>query len=242
MMQSIQMWVEVPFNLAYLSIIWGLVIAMIYRHYRLLPTARPLPRLFIWAFGLLALGDTGHVGLRVMAYVVGDLETTFTIFGDQFAVVGLGELTSSVTVTFFYVVLLVIWQRRFNKNYGWFGSLLFIASVVRLAIMIFPQNQWSSAIAPHPWSIYRNLPLMVQGLGVAYLILRDAIAAKDLTFKWIGRMILVSYAFYVPVILFVRIVPMIGMLMIPKTLAYLALAFIAFFNLFRLPSPERHET
>ena len=80
--------------------------------------------------------------------------------------------------------------------------------------------------------MYRNVPLIIQGLGVAYLIIRDALATKDRVFKWVGAMILVSYAFYMPVILFVQRVPMLGMLMIPKTMAYVAIAWLAFANLF----------
>jgi hypothetical protein len=38
----------------------------------------------------------------------------------------------------------------------------------------------------------------------------------------------VSYACYVPVILFATQAPLLGMLMIPKTLAYLGVAIIAF--------------
>ena len=105
-------------------------------------------------------------------------------------------------------------------------------------MMLFPQNKWNRTVPPHPWSLYRNLPLVVQGLGVAYLILRDGIATKDQVFKMIGVMILVSYAFYAPVILFVQEVPMIGMLMIPKTMAYVAIAWIAFVSLFQVSSPE----
>jgi hypothetical protein len=104
--------------------------------------------------------------------------------------------------------------------------------------MAFPQNEWNNTVPPWTWSMYRNIPLMVQGLGAAYLILRDATAAHDRTFKWVGYMILVSYAFYTPVILFVRQMPLIGMLMIPKTLAYVAIAWLAFANLYR----ERQET
>ena len=55
---------------------------------------------------------------------------------------------------------------------------------------------------------------------------------KDRVFKLVGAMILVSYAFYTPVILFVQRLPMIGMLMIPKTMAYVAIAWLAFANLF----------
>jgi hypothetical protein len=37
-------------------------------------------------------------------------------------------------------------------------------------------------------------------------------------------MIFLSFAFYIPVILFVQRIPKLGMLMIPKTCAYLAMA------------------
>jgi len=63
------------------------------------------------------------------------------------------------------------------------------------------------------------------------LILRDAVANHDTTFRWIGISILVSYACYIPVILFVQQAPMIGMLMIPKPMAYVAIGFLAYFDL-----------
>ena len=94
--------------------------------------------------------------------------------------------------------------------------------------MMLPVNAWDSLILPQPWSTIRNLPLMLQGLGVAVLILRDARLSEDKTFIWIGVMILFSYACYLPVILFVQQAPSIGMLMIPKTMAYVAIGFLAF--------------
>ena len=50
-------------------------------------------------------------------------------------------------------------------------------------------------------------------------------------------MILVSYACYIPVILWVQQMPIIGMLMIPKTIAYVAIAIIAYRGLY--PQRER---
>ena len=47
-------------------------------------------------------------------------------------------------------------------------------------------------------------------------------------------MVLFSYACYIPVILFVQQVPVIGMLMIPKTVAYVVIGFLAYNDLFRL--------
>lgn len=228
MTETMRMWTEITFNIGYLIVIWGLVIAMTRQQTHVAPQKRENVRLFTLAFGLLALGDTGHVGFRALGYILGDLETTLTFLGQTATLVGLGALSTAVTVTFFYVIVLLIWRRRFEKPYGWFGFLLFAAAVVRLILMALPQNQWGRLTPPWPWSLYRNLPLMVQGLGVAYLILRDAGATNDRLFTRVGVLILVSYAFYMPVIFFVRQVPLLGMLMIPKTLAYVGIAWLAY--------------
>lgn len=224
MSETMRMWVEIGFNVAYLAAIWWIVIAMLRRYPDIAPSRQRLAQLFIAAFGLLALGDTGHVGFRVLAYAMGGLESSLAGIG----LVGAGALATAVTVTLFYVLMLMIWHERFRKPYGWFGVLLFALAALRLVIMLFPANEWNNVVPPRPWSWYRNLPLTLMGLGIAFLILRDALAVKDRTFTWIGILILLSYAFYVPVILFVQDVPMVGMLMIPKTLAYVGIAILGY--------------
>jgi hypothetical protein len=231
------MWTEVSFNIAYLIVVWGLVVAMTRRQSAVAPEDRRVASLVRWAFALLALGDTGHVGFRVLAYAQGNLGATIQIFGLELGLVGLGALSTAITVTFFYVLMLEVWRNRFDRKYGWFGYALLAAAALRLVLMIPPANQWDSVVPPQPWSLYRNLPLTILGLGIAYLILRDARRAGDRAFTWIGIMILVSYACYIPVILFVQQVPTIGMLMIPKTMAYVAIGFIAYANLYRQASP-----
>ena len=234
MSESTVVGMEIAFNVSYLLVIWVLVVAMLRRQPHVAADIKPLTSLFIGAFALLALGDTGHVGFRVWAYALGSLDSTITMLGREVGLVGLGALATAYTVTIFYMLLLLIWQKRYGKAYGWLGILLWAAGIFRLVIMLFPGNEWNSVVPPQGWSLVRNIPLMIQGFGVAYLILRDALAAKDRPFVWVGIMILVSFGFYLPVILFVRQMPMIGMLMIPKTLAYVAIAFIAYFSLFRV--------
>jgi len=240
--ETARMWMEVTFNVAYLIVVWGLVIVMVLQRERVTPEDRQVARLVRWAFALLALGDTGHVGFRVLAYARGNMETTFTVLGQEFGLVGLGALSTAVTVTFFYVLVLEIWRVRFNKQYGWFEYLLLAAAGVRLLLMIPTANQWNSTVPPQPWSLYRNLPLTLLGLGTAYLVLRDARRAGDRAFTWIGISILISYAMYLPVILFVQQVPTIGMLMIPKTMAYVAIGFIAYGALYRQPASKLQPT
>jgi len=142
------------------------------------------------------------------------------------------------------VLMLDVWRLRFGKRLGWFGWMLIGAAVVRFVLMALPMNEWGRVVPVQPWSTLRNMPLTLQGLGVAFLILRDATPARDRAFTWIGISILISYACYIPVILFIQQVPLLGMLMIPKTVAYVAIAILAYRSLYpRMDAPgERLRT
>jgi len=214
----------------YLVVVWGLVIAMVRQQSVVASENAPVAKRVMWAFALLALGDTGHVGFRVLAYAMGGLEAHPLL-------VGLGALATAYTVTLFYVLMLDIWRIRFNKKYSWFEYLLLAAAAVRLVMMALPQNEWARVDPVEPWGIYRNIPLIVQGIGVMFLILRDAVATRDNTFMWIGVSIFVSYVCYTPVILWATQMPVLGMLMIPKTMAYLAVAFLAYREFFSRSAP-----
>jgi hypothetical protein len=238
MSETIRMWIEVAFDIVYLIVVWGLVVAMFRRRSVVGPDDRRVAKLTMIAFTLLALGDTGHVGFRVVAYAIGDVSPQFSLLGMPLGLRGLGTLATAITVTLFYVLMLAIWRSRFNRQYGPFEHLLLASALVRLLLLALPVNQWDSPVPPQPWSTIRNLPLLVQGLGVAYLILRDARANKDRTFWWIGIMILISYACYAAVVLFVQQVPLIGMLMIPKTVAYMAICLLAYNELYRASAVE----
>ena len=225
-------WVEILFDVSYLIAVWTLVFLMWQHRARVAVASRPVATRAMAAFALLALGDTGHVGFRTVAYALGSLEARPVLFGWPVPLVGIGALATAITVTFFYVLMLDVWRLRFNKSYGWFEFVLLGAAAVRLVLMALPQNEWQSVQPPETWGVVRNVPLMVQGLGLAYLVLRDARATGDRTFLGIGISILVSYACYMPVIFYVNQMPMLGMLMMPKTLAYLAVAIIAYRDLY----------
>jgi hypothetical protein len=128
--------------------------------------------------------------------------------------------------------MLDIWRERFDRKYGWFEYLLIASVPIRFIIMALPGNQWGSTVPPVFWGPFRNVFLMILGIGVLYLILRDAIKANDRLFRWIAYCIFFSYLFYTPVIFWVRAYPMLGMLMIPKTVMYVAIAFLAYRGLY----------
>jgi hypothetical protein len=235
MSENMRILVEVLFNITYLVVVWGMVLVMFARRNSLAEAERAIGQRVMGAFALLALGDTGHVGFRVVAYAFGGLE-------EHPLLVGMGALSTAYTVTIFYMVMLDIWRLRFNKPLSWFGWTLIGAGIVRLAVMALPQNGWGQIVPPYEWSMLRNALLVAQGLGVMFLILRDAFKAGDNTFQWIGWMIALSYTFYAPVILWAAQIPMLGMLMIPKTCAYVAIAFIAYRSLFTRPALQAVRT
>ncbi len=230
MSEEMRMWVEVIFNLCYLAVVWTIVFWMAIRQYRVIENNRRLASSVLGAFALLALGDTGHVGLRVVACARGGLAANPML-------VGAGAFATAFTVTLFYMLMVDAWRLRFQKPLGWFGWCLLAVGLARLIVLLFPQNQWWQVVAPYNWSLLRNSFLVIQGLGVMGLILRDSAQANDRAFTWIGILIALSYLFYAPVILWVQRVPVLGMLMIPKTCAYLGVAFIAYRALY-LPKAQ----
>lgn len=224
------MFIEIGFNVLYLIVVWTMNGVMSVRMDWVAREDRKTASLFRWAFILLALGDTGHVGFRVAAYALGGLEQNNLL-------VGIGALATAITVTFFYVVMLYIWKERFHTKFGPLEYGLLASVPARLIVMAFPQNDWGSTVPPTFWGPLRNLFLVILGVCVLYLYLRDSIKARDRLFRWMGYCVFFSYLFYTPVILFARDLPIVGMLMIPKTIMYVAIQFLAYYGLWTRKDP-----
>lgn len=194
---------------------------------------KPVAQRLLTGFLFLALGDTGHVGFRVWAYAIGGLESKVTIGGLQIPLVGVGALCTAYTVTIMYMLVVEAWRLRFNKKISPLYILIQSAAVARLVIMLLPQNEWSLVIPPYNWSMYRNIPLTFVGIAIAILMLIDARKNKDKTFRNFAYFIFASFFFYLPVILFVQVAPWVGMLMVPKTIAYIMMAIATYGRFFK---------
>ena len=124
-------------------------------------------------------------------------------------------------MTIFYVILYYVWRLRYHaegqKNTA---VLVYLLAALRIALCLFPQNQWLGSGAPLSWGIYRNIPFALLGLLVIVLFYRSAKEHGDRAFGWMWLTIVLSFSFYIPVVLWANTIPMIGMLMIPKTCAY----------------------
>lgn len=162
-------------------------------------------------------GDAFHLVPRVMNYFTDT---------DMTAALGVGKLVTSITMTAFYVLLYYVWQ----GHYGVKGSrnlsvAIWCLAAVRVMLCLFPQNGWFTNSSDMTWGIVRNIPFVI--LGVIICLLYFQARRKDKVFGLIWLYILLSFAFYIPVAVAAGMVPMLGMLMLPKTICYI-LMIVAF--------------
>ncbi|MCI5957260.1 MAG: hypothetical protein MRZ54_09770 [Clostridiales bacterium] len=182
-------------------------------------------------FGIMAVtlgaGDAFHLVPRALALCTTGLES-YT------AALGAGKLITSVTMTVFYVLLYYVWRLRYQvRGQKGLTAAVYGLAALRVALCLFPQNRWLDADAPLAWGIYRNIPFALLGLMVIVLFYHSAKAQNDKSFRWMWLTIVLSFAFYIPVVLWADAVPLVGMLMIPKTCAYVWTVWIGYADLMR---------
>lgn len=205
-MQSV---VETVFDAAYLITVITLGILMIRRSGQ----SRQF-RLFGWMAVVLGGGDSFHLVPRAVALCTTGLEN-YTV------ALGIGKWITSVTMTVFYVLLYYVWRQRYCvKGLNALTAVVYVLAGVRVVLCMMPQNQWLSADAPLIWGVYRNIPFALLGLVVIVLFFHKAREKEDRAFRWMWLTIVLSFGFYIPVVLWADAFPLIGMLMIPKTCAY----------------------
>ena len=171
-------------------------------------------RLFGWMAVVLGAGDSFHLVPRALALCTTGLEN-YTV------PLGLGKWITSVTMTVFYVLLYYVWRQRYQiRGKAGITAAVYALAAARVALCMMPQNQWLSAASPLSWGIYRNIPFALMGLLIIVLFYQSARQHGDSAFRWMWLTIVLSFGFYIPVVLWADTIPMIGMLMIPKTCAY----------------------
>jgi hypothetical protein len=177
-------------------------------------------------FGVMAVtlggGDAFHLVPRAYALLTTGLE-------DFTAALGIGKLITSVTMTFFYVLLYYVLRARYKMT-GLKGltASVYLLAAARILLIAFPQNAWTSASAPLDWAIWRNIPFAALGILIIILFQRSVKEQEDHAFRYMGLTIVLSFAFYIPVVLFADTIPWTGILMIPKTMAYVWTVWIGF--------------
>ena len=162
----------------------------------------------------LGCGDAFHLAPRAVALCTTGLE-------NYTAALGVGKLITSITMTAFYLLLYYVWRSRYQiRGRSGLTVAVWVLAAVRVALCLMPQNAWTSADAPLSWGIYRNIPFAILGALIVVLFYRSARARQDAPFRHLWLTVVLSFACYIPVVLFADAVPAVGMLMIPKTCAY----------------------
>lgn len=171
---------------------------------------------------VLGCGDAFHLVPRVLNYFIDS---------DFSTALGVGKLITSVTMTLFYVILFYIWIVEYKEPYSVSLSVtVTLLAVIRIVLCAFPQNGWFDNSNNLVWSIVRNIPFVILGAIICFLYFKKRKTEKSLYPIWIY--VLLSFAFYIPVAVGASFVPLLGMLMLPKTVCYILMmvSFMIFVN------------
>ncbi|MCR4562135.1 MAG: hypothetical protein K5694_02900 [Bacilli bacterium] len=158
---------------------------------------------------LLGIGDSFHLVPRVISYFVED---------DLIFWKGLGKLITSITMTVFYVMLEISRKDIAGDNRKWPLWTIIGLSILRIVLCCFPQNEWFVSPSSYLWGIIRNIPFVLIGGLTVYLWFKDFRKSKPFEFMYL--FVALSFAFYLVTVLGASYVPMLGMMMLPKTICY----------------------
>lgn len=207
---------EVIFDLLYLFISLSIGILL------LLSTSGNSIRLLAGLMSIiLVVGDAFHLIPRILLISTGDEKSYLNILGR-------GKQITSITMTLFYIFL---WNIGIMINgiinHNVWTYVFYLLAIIRIFLCFLPHNKWTSRYPPTIWGIYRNIPFFLMGIMVALLFFLNRNIPSSFDLAWIA--IILSFLFYLPVILWANIIPKIGMLMMPKTIAYVWLLFMCLF-------------
>lgn len=212
---------ETIFDIAYLVTVLTLGILLIMKSERGTLTKK---------FGIMAVvlggGDAFHLVPRMIALWTNGMEANA-------AALGVGKLVTSITMTAFYVILYYIWRERYHvTDRNRFTVAIWVLAALRVLLCLLPQNQWLSYQQPLLFGVLRNIPFALMGILIIVLFATEAAESGDRIFRNMWLAISLSFAFYIPVVLFSASFPAVGTLMIPKTLAYVWIVLMGW-NLFK---------
>ena len=164
-------------------------------------------------FGIMAVvlgcGDAFHLVPRVYAMWTTGMEANA-------APLGFGQFITSITMTVFYCILYNVYVKRYDiKNDAKMKAVIYGLAIIRVIL----------------WCVLRNIPFALLGLIIIVLFYKQAKLHNDQQFKYMWLAIVLSFGFYIPVVLFAKTYPLVGMLMIPKTCAYVWIVWMGYSEL-----------
>lgn len=201
---------ESTFDILYLLIAIAAGIAILRRH------KSDATKLMGAAVLTLGLGDAFHLVPRVLHYFLA---------ADLSAWLGFGKLVTSITMTVFYVLLYILWQKLYEKTENKTLSVVVYAlAAVRVVLCLFPQNRWLANESDVLWGTIRNVPFVILGVITVVLWFRERKQLRPFRAVWLY--VTLSFLFYIPVAVAAGLLPILGMLMLPKTICYILIIIV----------------
>lgn len=170
-------------------------------------------------YGILTLtlcgGDAFHLVPRIIRAVRGSNDRIKRALGR-------GLQISSITMTVFYIILMYVWKNTFPELTAPAAveAMIWISAIIRILVCLLPQNDWCEEEGNLKLSIIRNAVFAVTGIGVIILYAMSG-NTYDYHMTRMVAAIIISFGCYLPVTLLSKKKPKVGLLMIPKTCAYM---------------------
>ena len=125
-------------------------------------------------------------------------------------------------MTVFYVLVFFLHTKLFEwkvKDKNAVMISLFFLTIARISICLLPGNRWLSGEGSIFWGVIRNVPFVA--IGVLIVIFYFQRRKENKNFRRMWLYVTLSFLFYLPVATIVTLLPMLGMLMLPKTVCYM---------------------
>ena len=175
---------------------------------------------------ILGLGDAFHLIPRAIGLYTKTLDNpdaTLTLY------LGVGKLVTSITMTVFYALLYLFIYKRINKARNIYVDLVVASLIIaRITLLCYPQNQWTTNGNDLYWGIYRNIPFVLLGAVVVFLLFKYFRKEKYLSTMWIA--VILSFIFYLLVVLLAGTYSWVGMMMLPKTICYMYIGVLGYLD------------
>ncbi|MHA1619745.1 MAG: hypothetical protein ACTSVZ_10735 [Promethearchaeota archaeon] len=236
---------SILFLWSYMGIIWWALV----RTWRKKPKNPSKSWILLFgAFFLLAFGDVFHLLPRTYLWFQYSFNNQLDIYNTQLGILiyGIGLIFTGITMTVFYLFFYLFWKEEYinhldipglskiKSKIRIYDRIAYASVIIRSILLFLPWNNYGSSPVYYlgfiSFRLLTNLPLYVIGMEVLLLFMKgfhvtrnSGVIPSNINYAlnkssiWI----IVSYITYTISLLGSPLLPILGMLMIPKTIAYL---------------------